>query len=695
MTCLGQKIVGCALLLALLILSPAMGQRTKRAARKPAPDLTTRSSPSEALEKARSAASQDERIALLEKFIVANAGSELEGRARELLMREYALRGEQRFRQGDVQLGMRDFRSVLRTATDPISDRVFSQYIFPLPIAVNAFGYRSESVELMRSFEKRFENDPNRLVQIGFFYIQIEAPLEAVRVLERAVQLAPLSPPAHNGLGTAYLINLRLEDAEAEFRRALELDARDEYANLNLANMLRARGLHEQAIEYYRKQIKIKPADAEAHAGMAISLIALGRDQEAEAAIKRASELGPENYRLFVQLAYIYAARKKYVPARAVIERAARIEPRYGWTFIVKANIDALEGKFGNALATMLQAQNVGKFPTVNFELAKALMSLDGYDQALEVLNRSFTITPSGEIEAMLGGVMKARSPRFDLLLARERQAAIFLNEQLTTPTQYRLAEALLRIEHYMNVALAARAEKQQPAPRPRASRRASREATEQEPDKYHTLPTRPRRVADVVSPDAPLSAGRDASLPAVPQLLQAITTFTTLDDGRQAFRAVWVARKLTEKGLALDAAEQLARRAIGAAESATEPEDSMRDAPLLDRQGRRAVFLGRAEDVLGWALLKKGNVRAAIEHLSRSVTAFPPCAERKDAMWHLAVAMEEAGDEQHALDFYIASYDPDLPTSSARRSHIEALYRKLNGSLAGLEERLKQQGEQ
>jgi tetratricopeptide (TPR) repeat protein len=694
MTCLRQKIVGCALLLALLIPSPAMGQRTKRVARKPAPDLTSRSSPSEALEKARSAASQDERIAQLEKFIVANAGSELEGRARELLMREYALRGEQRFRQGDVQLGMRDFRSVLRTASDPISDKVFNQYIFPLPIAVNAFGYRSESVELMRSFEKRFENDPNRLVQIGFFYIQIEAPLEAVRLLERAVQLAPLSPPVHNGLGTAYLINLRLEDAEAEFRRALELDARDEYANLNLANMLRARSLHEQAIEYYRKQIKIKPADAEAYAGMAISLIALGRDEEAEAAIKRAYELGPENYRSFVQLAYIYATRKKYAAARAAIERAARVEPRYAWTFIVKANTDALERKFGDALVTMLQAQNVGKFPTVNFEIAKALMSLDGYDQAIEVLNRSFSLTESGEFEALLGGVMKARSPRLDLLLARERQAALFLSEQLTTPMQYRLAEALLRIEYYTNMALAARAEKQ-PSVRPVARRGRAVARANTGAHESQQLATRPRRVTEVLAPDAPLSAGRDSALPGFSELLQAITMFTTLDDGRQAFRMVWVARRLAEKGLALDAAEQLARRAIAVAEVATEPDDSMRDAPLLDRQGRRAVFLGRAEDVLGWALFKKGNVRGAIEHLTKAVTAFPPCAERKDAMWHLAVAMEEAGDEQHALEFYIASYDPDLPTSSARRSHIEALYRKLNGSLAGLEERLKQQGEQ
>jgi tetratricopeptide (TPR) repeat protein len=173
---------------------------------------------------------------------------------------------------------------------------------------------------------------------------------------------------------------------------------------------------------------------------------------------------------------------------------------------------------------------------------------------------------------------------------------------------------------------------------------------------------------------------------------MKAINTFTTLDDGRQPFRMVWVSRKLTESGVALDAAEQLARRAIAMAEMATEPDNSMRDAPLLDRLGRRRVFLGRAHDALGWALFKKGDVQGAVEHLTLSVNSFLPSAERKQAMWHLGVAIQESGDEKRALDYYIASFDPSIPTATARRAQIEALYKKLKGSLSGLDEKLRAQ---
>lgn len=646
-------------------------------------------SPRDAFDRARSGASPQERIDLLEKFIAANRGSEFEREARELLMREYALKGEQSLREGNSQLAMQVFKSALRAAPTPITDAVFSQYVFPLPMAMNAFGYRSEAADLMKSFEARFESQANRLVEIGFFYVQIEAPFEAVRVLEKAVALAPDDHRAHNSLGTAYLISLRLDDAAGEFTRAVELDSRDEFANLNLGNLSRAMGDYERAVSYYRKQIAIKSDDAEARGGLAIALLALGRDEDAASQIKRVGELAPGDYRFLTQLCFFYVTRKKAALARPLVEQAARIEPRYAWAFIGKAETDALEGKYGDALATLIGAQTQAGFTTLTFELAKALMALDGYDQATETMAKSITVNDDGEFEALLGGAVKARSPKLDLLLERERQAALFLNYDWTTSFQYRLAESLARIAHYSKVALAARKPAQQGAG---ARRGRPAQARPSDAGSEATGTTRPRRVTSAPSPSAELLAGRDAGLPGIVELLRALTTFTTLDDGRQAFRMVWASRKLTENDLAMDAAEQLARNAVALADTATEPAGSMRDAPMLDRAARRAMFLGRAYDALGWAQFKKGNTRGALDSLIKSVDVYPTSLDRKTAIWHLAVATQQIGDDKRALELYIASYEPELPTASVRRSQIELLYKKVHGSLAGLDEKLKQQ---
>lgn len=638
------------------------------------------------LERVRSVATQDERIKQLEKFLASRRESEIEAEAREMLIRELLLRGEQRLREGSPQLATQDFKSVFRLIPSPVTDRLFGQFIFPMPVAMNSFGFRAESAELMKSFESRFSDDPNRLIQIGFFYIQIEAAIEAVRVLENVVKMAPDNHRAYNSLGSAYLINLRLDEAEAAFKKALELNPKDEYANLNIANLARSFGDYRKAVDYYSQQIAIKPDDPEAYGGLGLSLVVIGQDAEAERMLKRANDLAPNDYRHLAQLAYFHLARRNLPIARALMEQAARIEPRYAWTHIIKGNIDLQEGKYGDALTTMIAAQKLASFPTLTFELVKTLMAVDGYDQALDVLNRSFTITEEGEYSTLLGGVLPARSPRLDLLLERERRASLFVNEQATTPLQFRLAEALGRVEHYAKIVEGA---KYPPEPKQPKGRRRSAQ-TSPPPPPQEPPPTRPRRAEPADSTSRELNAGQDANLPGVPQLLYALTTFATLDDGRQPFRMVWASRKLSEKGILLDASEQLAKWALAQAEAATEPEGSMRDAPMLDREGRKNVFLGRCYDALGWVMLKKGNTRGAVENLIRAVQVYPECPEAKNATWHLAVATEEVGDIKRALELYIAAYEPGLPTSDARKSHIEAVYKKFYGSLAGLEEKLK-----
>ena len=687
-------VIGSLIYSALAVPASAIQQRTRPRPTPPRPQPKPESAamtPQETLDRVRASTDQQEKIGLLERLLAANPAEPFNLQARELLMREYALKGEQMLREGNPKAATQAFKSAVRVAPAVINDKIFGQYIFPLPMAMNAFGYRSESVDLMRAIEPRFAEDANRMIEVGFFYVQIEAPLEALRVLEQAVRLAPQDHRAHNSLGTALLVNLRLDDAAAEFQRALELDSSDEYANLNLGNLARASGAYDRAIDFYRRQIRLKPDDGEAHGGMAIAMLALGRDEEAQAEIRKTQSLAGD-YRFMTQLAYFYTTRKKAQQARTLIQQALKIEPRYGWALITKGNIDQLEGRYGDALGTLIQAQAQATFPTLTFELVKALMSLDGYDQAIEVMDKSFKVNEAGEFETLLGGAVAARSPRLDVLLERERQASLFLNDQPTTSLQYRLAETLGKMDYYIKQVVAAKK-----SASPASARRRGRPTqTQAEPAGQDDpgSPSRPRRARDSSAGEATtleLSAGSDAGLPGVAELMRAITQFTTLDDGRQPFRMVWVSRRLTENNLALDAAEQLARRALAMADAATEPAGSMRDAPLLDRDGRRSVFLGRAYDALGWVQLKKGNSAAAVESLLKSVQAYLPSAERKAAMWHLAVAMQEAGDNRRALDFYIASYEPEAATAAVRRAQIEALYKKVNGSLTGLEEKLKQ----
>ena len=102
--------------------SPAAYQRPQqkrpvpRKATPPVEESAQTLSPQDSLDRARNATTQQERINLLEKFVAANRGAALENEARELLMREYALKGEQALREGNPQLGAQAFKAALRAA---------------------------------------------------------------------------------------------------------------------------------------------------------------------------------------------------------------------------------------------------------------------------------------------------------------------------------------------------------------------------------------------------------------------------------------------------------------------------------------------------------------------------------------------------------------------------------------------------
>ena len=58
--------------------------------------------------------------------------------------------------------------------------------------------------------------------------------------------------------------------------------------------------------------------------------------------------------------------------------------------------------------------------------------------------------------------------------------------------------------------------------------------------------------------------------------------------------------------------------------------------------------------------------------------------------MRRLATVKETQGELKEALDLYIAGYEAPASGSELDRAVIESLYRKINGSLEGLDKRLQ-----
>lgn len=113
-------------------------------------------------------------------------------------------------------------------------------------------------------------------------------------LFEATVKTSPNSALAHINLGSVYQSLGRLEEAEAEYRRAIAIGPDRKGAHHNLGTVLEATGRVEEAIEVYREAVRIDPADWETATNLGRALLSRGRSREAipvlEEAVKRAGD---------------------------------------------------------------------------------------------------------------------------------------------------------------------------------------------------------------------------------------------------------------------------------------------------------------------------------------------------------------------------------------------------------------------
>jgi Tfp pilus assembly protein PilF len=595
-----------------------------------------------------------ERIEKLKAFIAAHPNSALKSRAQELIVSARAAWADEKLSARDAAGSLEQFRLAVTEAPEAMTERLYAEVIVRIPSYLYLQGQRSGAMEIARLIEERVKTDAKRLLMLTNFYTSIEDGREAARVSEMAVRLAPDMAVAHQALALAHHISLQIEAAATEYARALELDPKLQTARRSLADLRRAQGRTDDALKLYRGLLLGNPSDKLARTGVILALLDAGKKDDAEREMDAALRDEPRNLQLLTGAAYWYAAHGENARALELAQRAVEVEPRYVWAQIVLARALIADKRPLAAEQALRVARRYGRFPTLDYELANALAAAGLYTEAAAELQRSFTLR-NGEIETMLGGRNPAHASSFIELLAPERRASIFQSNAADTEAGARRLRALLAF----NLSLG-------------------------EAGKRETVRER--------------------------EALQAAQEFAQGDDDMRAYRQLYVAERLLRAGVAtqdvLDFAEAATAGAVAALDAPAASVATLSDelyssrlqaitagteppAPEVERATRANILRGRIEEIAGWTLYNQDKAAASVERLRRAVSLLPPNSGwLRTAQWHLGAALEATGNEQEALDNYLQSYDKASP-DEARRAIIERLYRKLNGSLAGLDEKI------
>ena len=97
-----------------------------------------------------------------------------------------------------------------------------------------------------------------------------------------------------NNLGNVLSRRDRIDEAIAQYQKALEINPDYMEAHNNLGNAFARLGRFEEAMAQYRKALEIKPDYVEAHYNLGVTFARLGRIDEAIAQYRKALEIKPD-----------------------------------------------------------------------------------------------------------------------------------------------------------------------------------------------------------------------------------------------------------------------------------------------------------------------------------------------------------------------------------------------------------------
>jgi len=165
--------------------------------------------------------------------------------------------------------------------------------------------------EAITGYERLMQLDPRDhkpAYNLGEIYMKMDDIDKAIFYLQKAIDLEPeRSSMAHNLLGTAYFEKEMLEQAEAEFNKALEMRLHIPDGHFNLALVYEERNDLRRAVEEYKKEIELHPAAYPAHFNLAKLYVKIGSSQKGiehfKEAIKHKKDFA--NGYLFLAKAYL------------------------------------------------------------------------------------------------------------------------------------------------------------------------------------------------------------------------------------------------------------------------------------------------------------------------------------------------------------------------------------------------------
>jgi tetratricopeptide (TPR) repeat protein len=225
---------------------------------------------------------------------------------------------------------------------------------------------------------------------------------------------------AYNNRGMAVAQAGRLDEAERDYRKSLEISPAYPNANNNLGHLLEQRGRSADAIPFYRAAIAAKPDLLEAHNNLGNALSDVGQADEALKEYAYVLERQPRHINSLVGSGIALAMKGATAEAQARFESALRLDPRSSSALCNLGILCAMTGRRDEAAGYFGRALDVNPDDARTlYNFGNVLTELGRYDEAVRRFQRAVALSAvNPEAHAALGNALAKLGRRAEAVTA-------------------------------------------------------------------------------------------------------------------------------------------------------------------------------------------------------------------------------------------------------------------------------------
>lgn len=219
------------------------------------------------------------------------------------------------------------------------------------------YGYLGDTAKVNDALEKFKKFGRKVTGKEGLYIKAILAGMDAkdkegkkyFQILQEIAKKYPEEKRIHFDLGMYYLGKSMQDEAEAELKKAVELDPEYGYALNQLGYLFSSKNDFEEALEYFRRYASVSPGEANPYDSMGEVFFRMGKLDKSIEKFKEALDVKPD-FSSGWKISYIYALKEDYGEALKWIDQFIRTAPSVRWQslghqlkgfyFYVQGNLD-------------------------------------------------------------------------------------------------------------------------------------------------------------------------------------------------------------------------------------------------------------------------------------------------------------------------------------------------------------------